>query len=44
MLRGFGCFEVREHAARESVSFDKKRITIPAYRSVHFTPGKMLKR
>lgn len=45
MFRGFGTFEVRERAARESISPQtKERITIPSYRSPHFTAGKLLKR
>lgn len=45
MFRGFGSFEVRERAARDSISPQtKERITIPAYRSAHFTAGKLLKR
>lgn len=45
MFRGFGTFEVRERAERESISPQtKERITIPSYRSPHFTAGKLLKR
>lgn len=45
MFRGFGTFEVRERAARDSVApRTKERITIPSYRSPHFTAGKILKR
>lgn len=45
MFRGFGSFEVREHAARESTDVKThERITIPSYKSVRFTPGGKLKR
>ena len=45
LFRGFGTFEVRERAARESVNPQtQERIEIPAYRSPHFTAGKLLKR
>lgn len=45
MFRGFGTFEVRNRSGRELVSpTTKERITIPAYRTPHFTAGKLLKR
>lgn len=45
MFRGFGTFDIRERAARESTSpRTKERIVIPPYRAPHFTPGKLLKR
>ena len=45
MFRGFGTFEVRDRAERESISpTTKERITIPAYRTPHFAAGKLLKR
>lgn len=45
MFRGFGTFDIRERASRESVDpRTQERITIPSYRSAHFTPGKLLKR
>lgn len=45
MFRGFGSFEVRERAAKDSVSpRTGERIVVPAYRSVHFSAGKNLKR
>ena len=45
MFHGFGTFEVRERAERESSNPQtKERIVIPSYRAAHFTPGKKLKR
>jgi len=44
MFRGFGTFELRERAARESVGLNGERIKIPAYNQVHFVMGKALKR
>lgn len=45
MFHGFGTFEVRERAERESSNPQtKERIVIPSYRTAHFTPGKKLKR
>lgn len=45
MFRGFGTFEIRERAARESrAPRTKELITIPAYKTPHFAAGKLLKR
>ena len=45
MFHGFGTFEVRERAERESSNPQtKERIVIPSYRAAHFTPGKKLNR
>ena len=45
MFRGFGTFEVRSRAERESISpSTKERIIIPAYKAPHFTAGKLLKK
>ncbi len=45
MFHGFGTFEIRERAERESSNPQtKERIVIPSYRAAHFTPGKKLKR
>lgn len=45
MFRGFGTFDVRERVEREGVDPQtKERIVIPAYKSPHFTAGKLLKR
>lgn len=45
MFHGFGTFEVREHAAKESINPQtKERIVVPAYRTPKFTAGKLLKR
>ena len=45
MFHGFGTFEVRERAERESSNPQTmERIVIPSYRAAHFTPGKKLKR
>ena len=45
MFHGFGTFEVRARAERESSNPQtKERIVIPSYRAAHFTPGKKLKR
>ena len=44
-FRGFGTFEVRERAARSSISpATKEKIEIPASNGVHFTVGNQLKR
>lgn len=44
-FRGFGTFEVRDRKERIGVSpKDGERITIPAYRTAKFTPGRVLKR
>lgn len=44
MFHGFGTFEIRERAERESRSLQGERIVIPSYRTAHFTPGKKLRR
>ena len=44
MFHGFGTFEIRERAERNSKSFNGESITIPSYRTAHFTPGKKLRR
>lgn len=45
MFHGFGTFDVRERAERESSNPQTKdRMVIPSYRAAHFTPGKKLKR
>ena len=45
MFRGFGTFEVRDHAERSSTDVrTHEPIVLPAYKSVHFTPGAKLKR
>ncbi len=45
MFRGFGTFDVREHAAKEGTDPQtKERIMIPSYRIPKFTAGKLLKR
>ncbi len=45
MFHGFGTFDIRERAERESSNPQtKERIVIPSYRAAHFTPGKKLKR
>lgn len=44
MFHGFGTFEVRERAERQAKNTYGEDVTIPAYRAVHFSPGKMLKR
>ena len=45
MFRGFGTFTIRDRAERVSAApRTKERIVIPAYRSPHFTAGKLLKR
>ncbi len=44
-FRGFGTFEVREHAERRGKNPQtKEMMIIPAYKTAHFTPGKFLKR
>lgn len=43
-FRGFGAFEVRERAARTSISpATKERVEIPASKGVHFAVGTTLK-
>ena len=43
-FRGFGAFEVRNRAARTSISpATKEKIEIPASKGVHFAPGTLLK-
>lgn len=43
-FRGFGSFEVRERAARTSISpTTKEKIEIPASKGVHFAAGSLLK-
>lgn len=45
MFHGFGTFETRNHAERESYNLQTNdRLVIPPYRAAHFTPGKRLKR
>lgn len=45
LFRGFGTFDVRDRVGRNSVDpRTKGSIHIPAYRTAHFTPGKVLKR
>lgn len=45
MFRGFGTFEVRDRKERESINPQTgERMVIPAYRTAHFTAGKVLKR
>lgn len=45
MIHGFGTFEVRECAPRETVDYQShERITIPAYKAPKFTAGNSLKR
>lgn len=44
-IYGFGAFDVKEYAPRETVDFQsKERIVIPAYKAPKFTAGKLLKR
>lgn len=44
-IHGFGTFDIKEYASRETVDLQtKERITIPAYRAPRFTAGKLLKR
>lgn len=44
-FRGFGTFEVRDRAPRECLNpITKEHVVVPAYRGVHFTAGKTLKR
>lgn len=44
-MRGFGTFDIREHAAREVVAPSTgKRVKIPPYNVVRFIPGKALKK
>lgn len=45
MFHGFGTFDIRNHAERESYNPQTSdKLVIPPYRAVHFTPGKRLKR
>lgn len=45
MFRGFGCFDVRDRAARTTTSPSTgEKIDIPATRGVHFAVGANLKR
>lgn len=44
MFHGFGTFEIRKRAERESTTPKGERIVIPSYQTAHFTPGKKLKR
>ena len=44
-IHGFGTFDVKECAPRETVDLQtKQRIVIPAYKAPKFTAGKLLKR
>lgn len=44
-FHGFGTFEVRNIASRETTDMQtKRRITIPPFKSPKFTAGKLLKR
>lgn len=44
-IHGFGTFDVKEFASRETVDLQtKQRIVIPAYKAPKFTAGKLLKR
>lgn len=44
-FRGFGTFEVRDRAEKESINPQtKERIIVPSYRTPKFTAGKLLKR
>lgn len=44
-IHGFGTFEVKECAEKETVDIKtKERIVIPAYKAPKFTAGKLLKR
>lgn len=43
-IYGFGTFEVKNIASRETVDFNKDRIIIPSYRAPKFTAGDRLKR
>ena len=42
---GFGLFDVKDVAQRETIDYQtKERITIPSYKAPKFTAGKLLKR
>ena len=44
-IHGFGTFDVKDCAARETVDLKtKERIIIPPYKAPKFTAGKLLKR
>lgn len=44
-IYGFGTFEVKEYAARESIDLQtRERVELPAYKIPKFTAGKLLKR
>lgn len=44
-FRGFGCFEVRDRAARTATSpTTGEKIKIPASKAAHFTVGSVLKK
>lgn len=44
-IHGFGTFDVRECAERETTDLQtKERILIPSYKAPKFTAGKLLKR
>lgn len=44
-IHGFGTFDVKECAERETVDLQtKERIVIPPYKAPKFTAGKLLKR
>ena len=41
---GFGTFKVKERAPRDTVDFNRDKITIPSYKAPKFTAGEFLKR
>lgn len=44
-FRGFGAFEIRNRVGKKTLSPQTKEfINVPPYKTVHFTPGKVLKR
>ena len=44
-IYGFGAFDIKEYAPRESVDYQtKERIIIPSHKTPKFTAGKFLKR
>ena len=44
-IHGFGTFDIKECAPRETVDLQtKERIVIPSYKAPKFTAGKLLKR
>lgn len=44
-IYGFGTFDIREFAQRETVDYQtKERIVVPSYKAPKFTAGKLLKR